>query len=246
MVRAPSYNPPVDANQRLDVLREKLMEEYTGVQTWFFLYGLILFLVLGAVLLVVMTALYGSDAEPGGLTLGLMLLGAVTLVVVILIATERCWQRQYRLVWRYLQYTSLAALVIDETVWDEVLAQARGNIALKASGLDRPRTLEELLELAADYWRYILAVAGGRDAATRQRMLGWDNGTRVYNNIVNSLCNGCLAYILLVALSTLLVVLFPLMYMALHFYIKQHAAKSALIDYFVDRPRISRKKLEPL
>lgn len=236
----------MDATARLKQLHKQLGDGYAAVQTWYFIYGLILFLIAGAFAIVGYNELFGHGGEPGGLALGLMLLGSVVFSAVILIIAERSWQRRYRLAWRYLKYTSLPSLVIDESVWDAVLAQSRGNIALKSTGLSQPRRLEELLELAADYWRYGLAVAGGRDEAARRRALRWDNGTRVYNNLVNGLANSCASYVILIALSSLLIVLFPLLYIALHFYIQQHAAKSAFVDYFLDQPRLNRAKLEPL
>ncbi len=236
----------MNATERLKQLHKQLGDGYAAVQTWYFIYGLILFLVAGVFAIVGFNELWGTGNDPSGLTLGLLLLGSVAYSTVVLIVAGRSWHRQYTLTWRYLTFTSLPSLVIDEAVWDGVLAQARGNIALKATGLSRPRSLDELLELAGDYWRYILAVAGGKDAKARQRALAWDNGTRLYNNLVNSLADSCASYIILVALSSVLVIAFPLLYVALHFYIEQHAAKSAYVDYFLDWPRTSRKNLEPL
>lgn len=227
-------------------MRKKLQEDYTGVQTWFFLFGLILFNILGAFAIVGLNALLGPQGEPSNLSLGFVFIGAAVVSVVILVAVDRAWNRHYRRAWRYLKYTGLASLVIDEAAWEEVLAQTKENLALKATGLARPRRLDELLELAADYWRSAQAQAGGASQAVRRRALRWDNGTRLYNNMVERLCNNCAAIMILIIFSAFLIVAFPLLYAALYFYMQQHAAKSAYVDYFLNAPRCDLKKLKPL
>ncbi len=234
----------------LKATREQMKSRFSSAQIWFITYsilaGILLTLAFAMLVLVNLASpLHLADTGDGEwIAYWAMGIGTAIALFVALPWTYATWWRHYYFVWRHLQFTDLAQLVADGAQWNDVVEQGRHSVWQRTTGLRRPRSLPEQIELAADYWQYAL-VKARRERDKEARAIRAGDWTRLADDIGIGVFNlGCgIGCLVLGALP--LTVLTPLVLAVMHFHLKQQATKAALIDYFLDKPELNRSKLTP-
>lgn len=158
---------------------------------------------------------------------------------------QRGYRKRYRYVWRWLKYTDAPKFVIDQELWDEVFAILDRQPLLKLTGVRMPRSLDEQIELASDYWPVVEAMVRG----DRRRLfwrVAWGSLTRLSDTLALFCFNGCAALILMMVTAIMFFLpLLPLYGTILPLYVNRQGAQQALVDWFLNTPRSWVGKVEP-
>ena len=167
----------------------------------------------------------------------LVLAGLFVPVYLIQHLMEQGFRRCYRYVFRWLKHTSAPKYIIQQELWDEVFAILDRRPLLKLTGVRMPRSLDEQIELASDYWPVVEALVRG----DRRRLfwqVSWGSLTRLSDTITLFVFNGCMTWVLLLLSGALLFIpLVPITLVFLPMFVRRQGAQQALIDWFLDDPR---------
>lgn len=236
----------MEAREELLAKRAALMEDYGNVQTWFFFYFIMFFILVGVAVIATIVIQRNDGTEPPEAVYFWLLILSATLTGVALWGMTTLWHAHYHLIWRHLKHGRMAEVVIEKAYWDIVMDGAERSFLVKFTGFARPVKLLNQLELAGDYWVAAVVMSRAMDEAAVRRAARWGNATRLCNNIISGMCGSGCSILLIIGFSAILIPLFWLFLPMLFFYIKQQATVAALVDFYVDKPRIRLSRLKPL
>lgn len=200
------------------LILQPVLEPIIGpAETWFDFKGIVLGSPYGVIIMLLMVTL--------------CIIGPLWLAPMWI---DRCWSRQYKRIFKLLNETDLAQMLLDDSALVPLWVTLERQPLLQMVASRRPETIDHRIEVASDYWRAMLMIAGGR-----QRSLGravfWGNATRLINDIAPIIYNTCVSLIILVVLAPLIIFVLPLWITVLGLTILQQACQAAMLDYFINQ-----------
>jgi hypothetical protein len=236
------YNPAMEqaARERLEAKRQALIEQREEVQNALLIAAVmacVCWFALGYIGLIMALKLDGwLDAHAQWLNVTmlclLVLAGIIVPPVALPRAVEQLWERHYAYIGQLLRTTDAGQLLFEPERWERVHEYLEARPWLKLSALSRPATLEAQVEFAADHWRALIALTDSRRPLARALWL--DHLTRLSDETVVFLFNGCAVWVLLLLSGLLLFAgLLPFIPLTL-WYVQNQAAQAAIIDYLLE------------
>jgi len=229
--------------KRLDIVSQ--YEVVQGALVWVALVGGIVLFTAGLALFAALPPVKDSgilDTRIGTNIAVVVLIAGILAAVsapwsVIPWLTNRYWKRHYQAVWRWLEKTEMAQYVVDERRWEPVFALLEQYPWLKLTGVKRPQSLDEQIELASDYQLALRRLCRKRDSRLFWPVW-WGSTTRLADDVTVLLFNSCTVLGCLMFGGALWFTIgFPFWLWAILLYFRRQATQTALIDYFLDNPQ---------
>ncbi len=228
------------ARERLAAKREALIEQRDDVQSALLIAAImacIVWLALGYVGVILALGL-SRWLDGDGLWLNVSLLIALTLTgmlapaVLVPRSIERLWQRHYAFISELLRTSDAGQLILQPERWERVHELLDDYPWLKLGALSRPHDLDAQVEFAADHWRALSALT--RDQHGLRRAVFWGALTRLGDEVMVFLCNGCVIWFVLVIGAPFMYAGYVLFFPLTLWYVQNQAAQVAVIDFLLE------------
>ncbi len=145
---------------------------------------------------------------------------------------ERSWQRHYAFISELLRTSDAGQLILQPERWERVHELLDDYPWLKLGALSRPHDLDAQVEFAADHWRALSALT--RDQHGLRRAVFWGALTRLGDEVMVFLCNGCVIWFVLVIGAPFMYAGYVLFFPLTLWYVQNQAAQVALIDFLLE------------
>ena len=237
-------------NQRLDAKRGELAEWRDRIVTTAMLCGFLFFPLLVITPVLILAPVLEPLAGPvetwfdfNGNAIGSSFGVILTLVLIVFTVAgplwlapmliNSYWKRHYSWIFSKLRDSTLPLLIMDDAALTPLWSALAEPPLLRLTATQRPKSLDQRIELASDYWRALSVIASSRHAGLK-RAIFWGNATRMIDDVSPLIYNACVSTIVIAVLAPLFFFFMPLWIGVLVLTIQQQSAQAAMVDFFLN------------